>query len=117
MYQEITDYLGIEDQIKICNLNKNCYENIKIYKLSDYRINEQVLLQNKFNNLIELNIFANYEIKNISHLVHLEKLVCSLFTKITDENIINLTKLKNIITIYTREYRINKISDIKKIRL
>lgn len=101
IHQEISFYLPLKDQIKICNLNKIHYQEIMIYDLIDEKysakLSDKILEQNKFSNLKRLCAKNNPNIKNINHLANLEELDCSSRCGIADENIKPLFKLTKLI--------------------
>lgn len=95
--QNIMNYLYLVDQIKISQLDKQIYDNIKIYYLDDNRINDKILQQKKFNMLKKLVIQNNRNVTNLNHLLYLEDLTCSgLESSISDESIKQLYNLKKL---------------------
>lgn len=65
---------SISDKIKICNLNKENYMNVKLYDLLNIpnnllvKIDQKVIEQYKFNQLREINVNNNPKVKSLWHL-------------------------------------------------
>src|SRR3989338_743551 len=95
LIQVICEYSKLKTQVILCNLNKICRNYIKIYELlGEYRLNDCMLKQSKFDNLKKLNASTS-KIKDIGHLIYLEVLLChGTGCLISDDDIKNLYKLK-----------------------
>lgn len=73
----VCSFLQIRDQLNICIINKDTYDCVKIQKLvfdKNYILTESILKQNKFSDLIILDLSYNTKIKDINHLIYLEEL-------------------------------------------
>ena len=99
LIQNILNFSNLKTQIKLCSLCQEYYYFLKIYvlnSLNDSNITQEIIEQDKFNKLRELDIYNNSIFKNINFLKNtLEILdVSGDDCGIRQEGIQELTKLK-----------------------
>ena len=77
IYNKIFEYCDIHDQLNIMMTCKLLNKKLKIKKLNHHNVSDEVLKQEKFIDLEELNARNNKKITNINHLTKLKVLNCS----------------------------------------
>lgn len=103
IYYIIFEYSDFIDNIKICHINKDTYENLKIYDLINIneniklKLTQKVIEQKKYNKLKKLDASNNGKIRNVNHLCEtLEELYCCSNMKASGICQSGLNDLKNI---------------------
>lgn len=88
IFQSILNYHELIDQINLCNLNTHVRKYLKIYYLHKIpvkhkkKLTQEVLEQNKFSNLITLDVSYRVNIKSVNHLSNsLKLLICKNLSK------------------------------------
>ena len=121
LIQNIVNFSDLKTQIKLCSLCQENYYFLKIFILdtSYYsNITQEIIEQNKFNKLRELNILNNIKIYNINFLKFtLEKLDASgEKCRITQKGIQQLIKLKYLNVSDNKNIKsINFVKDIEEL--
>ena len=106
--QIILEYSEFDVQLKLINLCKENYDNLKIRKLNHRKITQNILYQKKYDSLEILNVSDNSKIFDVSHLKNtLIELNCSYFCAINQKGIQQLTKLKKL-----NAWNNSKITDV-----
>ena len=90
IYNIIIEYCDIYDQLNIMSTCKILNKNLKIKKLNNSNISDEILRQEKFIDLEELNANNNKKIKNVNNLTKLKILDCSYDCGIDQEGIKDL---------------------------
>src|SRR5438105_15159296 len=66
--QKILDFSNVKEQLILTSLSREHYNELKIRKLTDYRITQEIIMQKKFDRLQTLNARNNSKIVDINHL-------------------------------------------------
>ena len=118
IWQSILNLSNLETQLNILTTCRSFDNNLKIldlYHIDSYfqkRLCDEILQQNKFNHIVNLDI-CNNKITNISHLKNLKKLDVKFNNKIDHKSLsgINLVELK-----VRNNFNIKDVSFMKSLR-
>ena len=96
VYNEIFEYCNIYDQLNVISTCKLLNKKLKIKKLNHLNVSDEVLQQEKFIDLEELDANENKKIKNVNHLTKLKILSCSGNCGINQIGIKNLRLIEEL---------------------
>src|SRR5438093_132870 len=89
LIQLISEFCDVLTALRIVQLNKETNKKIRIISLIDElgNLNDHILNQKKFRNLIRLDVWNNPRVKNIKHLKKLKELDVGYNCGVDDEQI------------------------------